>query len=162
MFGLSDTPMAHTRLSLIRPARLQDAERLHEIAHAAYVIYVPRIGKEPAPMLADFEELIAQSKVWVLDGDPAPGYIVLAIRDGILFVDNVAVDPLSHGLGYGRELLQFAEDEAEARGILTIRLFTNIQMTENRSLYPSMGYREIGRRNEDGFDRVYFEKPLTS
>ena len=113
-------------------------------------------------MLADFETLIGEGKVWVIDGEPVPGYIVLRAGEGMLFIDNVAVDPMFHGQGHGRVLLDFAEGEAAAQGLATIRLFTNIHMTENRSLYPSMGYREIARRNEDGFDRVYFEKPLTS
>ena len=146
--------------ALIRPAAEADASRLHEIAHVAYLSYVPRIGKAPAPMLADFADLIAKQRVWVIDADPVPGYIVMTPREDCLFVDNVAVDPLNHGRGYGRRLLDFAEREAAALGLPAIRLFTNIHMTENRSLYPSLGYREFARRHEDGFDRVYFEKPL--
>ena len=33
-------------------------------------------------------------------------------------------------------------------------------MTENLSFYPRMGYAEVDRRHEDGFDRVFFEKPV--
>lgn len=38
----------------IRGARTEDAGRIGEIAHAAYARYVPRIGRAPAPMVADF------------------------------------------------------------------------------------------------------------
>jgi hypothetical protein len=33
-------------------------------------------------------------------------------------------------------------------------------MTDNLSLYPHLGYAEVDRRTEDGFNRVYFEKDL--
>ena len=41
-----------------------------------------------------------------------------------------------------------------------MRLYTNARMTENLSLYPHLGYVEVERREEDGFDRVFFEKGL--
>jgi hypothetical protein len=33
-------------------------------------------------------------------------------------------------------------------------------MTANLSIYPRLGYTETGRRTEDGFNRVYFEKTI--
>ncbi len=33
-------------------------------------------------------------------------------------------------------------------------------MHENLRFYPRLGYREVGRRLEDGFRRVYFSKQL--
>jgi len=77
-----------------------------------------------------------------------------------LQIENVAVDPIQHGYGFGAQLLQFAEDEAIRMGLGQITLYTNIHMTENLSFYPSLGFRETGRRREDGFDRVYFAKSL--
>ena len=111
-------------------------------------------------MLADFPDLIKSGSVWVVGEDPVPGYIVMTRRDGNLIVENVAVHPLNHGMGFGRALLDFAERTARDQGLVRIELFTNIHMTENRSLYPALGYREFARRTEDGFERVYFEKPV--
>ena len=37
---------------------------------------------------------------------------------------------------------------------------TNEKMTENLTLYPRLGYCEVARRTEDGFNRVYFQKTL--
>lgn len=121
---------------------------------------MPRIGKEPAPMVADFDGLVRNGHVWVLDNTSTTGFIVMFPEGDALQVDNVAVDPIQHGYGFGAELLEFAEDEAQRLGLNEITLYTNIHMTENLSFYPSLGYREIGRRNEDGFDRVYFSKKL--
>ena len=33
-------------------------------------------------------------------------------------------------------------------------------MTENVERYPKLGYVEVGRGHEHGFDRVFFEKRL--
>jgi hypothetical protein len=54
-----------------------------------------------------------------------------------------------------------AEDEVAVRlGLRRVHLYTNAKMTANLSIYPRLGYVEIDRRSEDGFDRVYFEKRL--
>lgn len=111
-------------------------------------------------MVADFDGLVRNGHVWVLDNTSTTGFIVMFPEGDALQVDNVAVDPIQHGYGFGAELLEFAEDEAQRLGLNEITLYTNIHMTENLSFYPSLGYREIGRRNEDGFDRVYFSKKL--
>ena len=111
-------------------------------------------------MLADFGALIGEDKVWVLESEGVQGYIVMFESDGVFHVENVAVHPFKHGCGFGGQLLEFAESEAKERGYEKISLYTNVRMTENLSFYPAHGYRETGRRNEDGFDRVYFSKEL--
>ena len=40
------------------------------------------------------------------------------------------------------------------------RCTANAAMTENLTLYPRIGYVEVARRSEDGFERVYFTKDL--
>src|SRR5262252_2834585 len=42
---------------LIRKATAEDAARIRAIARAAYAKYVPRIGREPPPMVVDFAGL---------------------------------------------------------------------------------------------------------
>lgn len=110
-------------------------------------------------MLADFPALIAAGEVWTLSevADIA-GYIVLREHPDGLEIENIAVDPEEHGRGFGRALLDFAEAEAARRGLAALRLYTNARMTENLSLYAALGWREVDRRAEGGFDRVYFEK----
>mgnify|MGYP000545447204 FL=1 len=110
-------------------------------------------------MQADFAQHIRRGEVWVLN-DPPVGYIVMKRRGEALFVENVAVDPVRHGFGFGGQLLDFAEQHALALGAKRITLFTTVYMTENRSFYPSIGYHEVARRTEEGYERVYFSKPL--
>ncbi len=143
----------------IQRARPEDAAFIRRIAIAAYSPYIRRIGRKPAPMLADFPALIAAGEVWTISeiADIA-GFIVMRSGGESLHVENVAVDPEQHGRGFGRALLSFAEDEARRRGLRRLDLYTNAKMRENLALYPLLGWQETARKTEQGFDRVFFEK----
>lgn len=147
---------------MIRPAKSSDLEVVRRIAREAYQTYVSRIGREPAPMIADFHGHLDAGELWVLDLPPVTGYIVMYEKDGALQIDNLAVAPLSHGSGFGRQLLDHAEERAVAAGLPLITLYTNVHMKENLSFYPAHGFSEIARRHEDGFDRVFFSKSLAA
>ncbi len=112
-------------------------------------------------MIADFEQQIADGLVHVLaDGGDVFGFIVFYPQNDHLHLENVAVRPECQGLGYGVQLIKFAEQTAAERDLAAVELYTNAKMTENLMLYPHLGYAEIARRYEDGFDRVYFRKEL--
>lgn len=132
---------------------------MEHIVAAAYVGYVDRIGRQPAPMTADYHALLGQTAV-LIDDDAIVGVIVTLAADDHLLIENVAVAPGHQGKGYGRALLDHAETRARGLGLAEARLYTNAAMTENLTFYPRLGYVETGRRTEDGFDRVYFRKQL--
>ncbi len=146
----------------IRPARPDDAPGIRACARQAYARYIPRIGREPAPMLADFPAQIAAGKVRVAESADGAllGFIVFFPEAGQMFLENVAILPQAAGRGIGRALIGFCEETARARGLDAVQLYTNEKMTENLALYPRLGYGEVARRTEDGFNRVYFEKTL--
>lgn len=145
----------------IRLANAGDLDRVKACAEEAYVLYVPRMGKKPAPMIADFKAQIEAGQVYVVDvGGEVAGFIVLYRRGDHLHVENVAVFPARQGEGLGRALLAFAEEEAARRNLPTIELYTNVKMTENLELYPRLGYVEIDRREEAGFSRVFYRKRI--
>lgn len=144
----------------VRRATPADLAAIQTIARAAYAIYVERMGRDPAPMVADFAGQIAAGQVHVLDDEGVAGYAVIYPRGDHLHLENVAVDPARQGGGLGRRLLAFVEDEAKRRGLATVELYTNIHMSENQRLYPALGYVETGRRTEDGFARVFYRKAL--
>lgn len=77
-----------------------------------------------------------------------------------MFLENVAVTPAAAGHGIGKPLIRFCEDTARGQGLGRVRLYTNEKMAETLMIYPRLGYAEVGRRTEDGFNRVYFEKAL--
>jgi GNAT superfamily N-acetyltransferase len=145
----------------IRPARADEAATIHALVRDAYALYVPCIGREPSPMTDDYAELIAAAKVWAIDdGGELAGVVVLEDAPDALQVENVAVRPESQGRGLGRALLSFADEEARRRGHGAVILYTNVHMTENVERYPKLGYVEVGRGREHGFDRVFFRKEL--
>jgi ribosomal protein S18 acetylase RimI-like enzyme len=144
----------------IRRATPGEADAIRAMVRSAYAKYVDRIGREPAPMTADYAAEIAAGAVWVAaDGDGEPvGVVVLHPEPAYLLLDNVAVDPEHQGRGIGRALIRFAEERASALGLAEVRLYTNEKMTENIALYRSLGYVEVDRRRGEGFDRVWFAK----
>lgn len=114
-------------------------------------------------MIADFQDQIARGQVHVLtDGRLVGGFIVYYRRNDHLHLENVAVDPEFQGLGFGVQLIKHAEQAALALGVGAIELYTNAKMTENLKLYPHLGYSELGRWQEDGFDRVFYRKQLVN
>lgn len=139
----------------IRPAVPEDAPAVLSCARAAYARYVDAIGREPAPMQADFERLIPERCVWVAEVDGRlAGFIVFFEKDSAMFLESVAVHPDHAGQGIGGALIRFCERAAVEAGFSAVVLYTNKKMTDNLSLYPRLGYRETTRRFEDGFNRV--------
>ena len=145
----------------IRAATAADVPAIAEIVDQAYRHYIARIGKPPGPMLDDYAARVSEGAVWVLEeGTVMAAIIVLLPAPSYLLLDNIAVSPAHQGLGFGRRLLAFAEDEALRRGYREIRLYTHETMVENQRLYASIGYEETGRGSEAGYDRVFMRKRL--
>ena len=59
-------------------------------------------------------------------------------------------------------LVRFVEDAAKQSGFNAIKLYTNEKMTENFGFYHHLGYQEIGRWEEDGFNRVFYRKEFSA
>jgi ribosomal protein S18 acetylase RimI-like enzyme len=145
----------------IRPASVEDVETVGRLVREAYEIYVPRIGREPAPMTADYDALVRDGAVWVArEGDAVVGVLVLHVLPEALLLENVAVAPAAQGRGIGRTLIGFAERRAGELGLGRVELYTNERMTENIGMYGRLGYVEVDRRGEGGFARVFFEKTI--
>jgi GNAT superfamily N-acetyltransferase len=150
-------------LPFVRLANPAEAAGVRACVAAAFEHYIERIGKPPAPMLLDFEVEIQAGHVWVLsDEGGVVGALVQYETDLGFYIDTVAVLPSSQGKGVGRALLEFAEQEALRRGYHAIYLCTNSKMTENQVLYPRVGYIEYERKNEAGYDRVFYRKVLAA
>jgi ribosomal protein S18 acetylase RimI-like enzyme len=144
----------------VRKAEERDVAVIAQLVERSYERYVERIGRRPAPMDQDYAARVRAGGVFVWDEGGVTGVLVLVTASDHLLIENVAVDPRLQGQGIGRGLMDHAEYEAAALGLDEIRLYTNAAMSENLSLYPHLGYREEGRRTEDGFARVYFSKRL--
>lgn len=143
----------------VRAATAADVPAIEGIVQDAYAPYVERIGRRPAPMDADYADAVAHSRVLV-DGDRIIGVLAAVVESDHVFVDSVAVAPAETGRGYGRMLLADAESRARELGLTQTRLYTNAAMTENLAMYPRLGYVEVDRRTDEGFDRVFFVKDV--
>jgi hypothetical protein len=61
----------------VRRAGPSDVVVIEHIVDAAFGIYVARIGRQPAPMSADYRAAVASSRVWVIDADgEVAGFVV--------------------------------------------------------------------------------------
>jgi ribosomal protein S18 acetylase RimI-like enzyme len=159
----------------VRRAVAADVPALRSIVDDAFLPYVPRIGRAPGPVGADYAAAVARGETYVAveagpagtggpGGDPGPvlGLIVLEPQDGYLQLETIAVRPATQGRGIGGCLLAFTEVRAGELGLPEIRLCTNVAMTENLAYYPRRGYTEINRARQDGYNRVFFRKRLSA
>ena len=145
----------------IRKAVPADVPQIRAIARAAYAKYVPRIGQEPMPMVADFELYVGRGQTVVIEADGAIRGVMIAWPEAETYlIDNLAVDPAAQGQGLGRRLIDHAISEARRLGLSALRLYTNAAMTENQALYRHVGFVETHRAVEYGFNRVYMRWDL--
>ena len=114
---------------------------VRDLVRAAYAKWVPLLGREPKPMTADYGVAVRDHVVDVLrlNGEAA-ALIEMEPETDHLLVVNVAVSPNSQGRGYGRALLEHAEEVALSLGLKELRLYTSIHLTENVKLYERVGY----------------------
>lgn len=146
----------------IRLGVSSDEGAVRQCALEAYQRYVADIGKPPAPMQADFRVQLegGSIRVAVDNAGIVVGYVSFAIKNDTAYLDSVAVINHAQGRGIGRLLIETCEGIARSECANRIELYTNTVMSENLSLYPYLGYTELSRRQQDGFDRVYFEKNI--
>lgn len=152
----------------IRPAVPLDAAPMRALVRAVHAKYVPRLGRESAPMTQDYQAAVAAGQAWVAtaadagaadpDAESIVGVLVMMVRPDHLYIDSLAVAAAQQGRGIGAALLAYAEERAGALGLAELRLCTNEAMTENLSYYPRRGFRQIHREVENGFNRVYFTR----
>ena len=89
------------------------------------------------------------------------GFAIICIKHQEYWLENIAVDPHVSGQGIGRQLLATSEQYI-SKFTQHYHLFTNVIMTENIRWYKRLGFKEIKRSNEEGYERVYFKKHVYS
>lgn len=150
--------MTETQIRLATP---EDKTNILRCVNVAFAAYVGIVGRRPAPMLANYDELIEQGAVYVVDGiRGTDGVLVVHPREDHLYVENIAVRPSAQKQGLGRQLVEFAEQRAREEHLPEVRLSTHEKMAGNFEFYPKLGYTESDRSSEDGYNRVYFSKQL--
>jgi ribosomal protein S18 acetylase RimI-like enzyme len=118
-----------------------DADAIRDLTRAAYVKWIPAIGREPKPMSVDYRAAVRSSRFDLLYLDGILAALIETIDQGDrLLIENVAVSPDFQRRGLGSRLMLHAEDIARALGHERIWLYTNRCFTGNVELYARLGY----------------------
>lgn len=145
----------------IRRATPADAPAIRRLTRAAYAKWVPVIGREPKPMVADYAHAVRNHLFDLLDvGGELAALVETIPKTDHLLIENVAVFPAFQGQGHGRALIAHAERLAVSLGYRETRLYTNQLFAENVRLYRKLGYRLDREEAFDGGVLVHMSKPL--
>ena len=135
----------------LRIAEASDADAIRALTREAYAKWVGLTGREPLPMRVDYAEALKTHRFDLLYTDERLAALIETVMEGeVMLIVNVAVALDMQRRGFGKLLLQHAEQLATSKGCKRTRLYTNKLFTDNVSLYEKLGYR---------FDR---EEPLNS
>jgi ribosomal protein S18 acetylase RimI-like enzyme len=147
----------------MRQAVAGDAAAIRALTRAAYAKWVPVIGREPLPMVADYEAAVAKHRFDLLYVDGVLAALIETIaKDDHLLIENVAVDPAFQKRGLGRKLMAHAETVAAQAGYGMLRLYTNKSFAENVTLYQRLGYVVDREEEFRGGFTVYMSKRINA
>lgn len=139
----------------------EDAREVRALVRTAYALYVPRVGREPAPMTEDYVRAIEDGDVHVVrEAGAVVAVVVTRGRDDHLLIENIAVAPGRQGSGVGGQILGWAEAQAASLGYGEVHLYTHETMVENIAFYGRHGYEVTRVAEEDAFRRVHMRKGL--
>lgn len=145
----------------LRLGHAEDADAIRALTREAYAKWVEVIGREPMPMRVDYADALRKHRFDLLYAGERLAALIEAVPegDGLLIV-NVAVRPAFQGRGFGKRLLDMAEELAAASRCACLRLYTNKLFAANIQLYEARGYRVEREEDFMGGVTVYMMKPL--
>ncbi|PIK69019.1 GNAT family N-acetyltransferase [Methylobacterium frigidaeris] len=145
----------------LRSATKEDVPRIEALVRAAYAKWIPVIGREPVPMIADYALAVRVNRFGLLERDGSLLALIETIpRADHLWVENLAVAPARRGQGLGRWMLQRAEDDGRALGHTMMRLVTNQAFAGNVEFYRRAGFAVEREEPFRGGVAVYLGKVL--
>ena len=138
---------------------VQEAQLL-AIAREAYQQYVATIGKEPAPMVADYATHIADDTILTASDDGVLiAFAVIIEKEDGFWLETIAVADGHRGQGVGTALLGHAERFMASKA-RSYQLYTNEKMTRNKAWYLALGFTLTDVRIQEGYRRIFFKKEL--
>ena len=151
--------MSH-HITLHRASPDQEA-LVRDITLAAYAKWLPRLGRAPLPMTADYGKALRDHLIDLMYvDDEVVGLIEMVAKPDHLLIENVCVDPNQQGKRYGRRLMTHAENVARRHHVPAIKLYTNKLFHENISFYQILGYQIEREEPFMGGALVHFIKRL--
>ena len=144
---------------MIRQADASAVAAAQDVLRAAFSPFIAVIGQKPAPMRADLAAAQQAGQLWVTADRMA--LMVCLPKGAAMDLDILAVAPEAQGRGLGTALVVHAEALARRAGLLEVTLYTNAAMIGAQRLYARLGFQLVERRQQDGFDRLFYRKPLS-
>ena len=125
----------------LRLGAATDAPAIRELTREAYAKWIPRVGREPKPMTADYGKAVIEHRFdLIFVGGKLAALVETIPQTDHLLIENVAVLPSFQGRGFGRTLMHHVEEVAASLGLSEIKLYTNELFTENLQFYKKIGY----------------------
>lgn len=136
------------------------AESLLSLARGAYRQYVPLMGKEPAPMVADYQTHIDHDTIITMhEGTALIAFAVIIEKQDGVWLETVAVADGYRGQGIGTKLMTHVEAYI-AKIASSYQLYTNEVMTKNKDWYLRLGFTITETKFDEGYRRIFFRKEL--
>ena len=134
----------------IRAARASELEALSAIERRAAELIrgvgLAWVTEVPLMPISLLEAGRLYDLLWVAEREGAPvAFLLAAVVDGELHVEELDVDPDHQRRGIGRALVERAADEARARGLRSMTLLTFRDVPWNAPFYASAGFVAIDR-----------------
>ena len=133
----------------IREATETDLPLLADVERAAGLIFheigMSEIADDEPPPHAVLAEARRAGAAWVaVAADDRPvAYLIAAVVDGALHVEQVSVHPDVARCGVGRRLVEHAAVCAVARGLTALTLTTFADVAWNAAYYERCGFRRL-------------------
>jgi DNA-binding MarR family transcriptional regulator/GNAT superfamily N-acetyltransferase len=116
----------------------------------------PALGPSAEP-----ESLVPPAGLFLLarlDGAPVGCGAIKIMDAGFGEIKRMWVAPAARGLGIAQRLLEALQKHAVSTGLDVLRLDTNRNLTEARTLYANNGFVEIAAYNDNPYAHHWFEK----
>ena len=133
----------------IRAVETEDLPVLQEIERAAGRCFaevgMSEVAEDAPPSIEELSNRRVAGLAWaaVDDAGLPVAYLIAALVDGHLHVEQVSVHPRGARQGIGRRLLEHAAGEARARGLVAMTLTTFADVPWNAPYYSRFGFRVL-------------------
>jgi ribosomal protein S18 acetylase RimI-like enzyme len=133
----------------IRPAGLEEAEKVMEVMHLAFEEYRGKLYPESGALgetLADVRAGIASGGAFLaFVGEAIAGSARYRVFADHVYGERIGVLPAYRGRGIAAALTRAIEAHASERGVSQVQVRVRASIPSNLRLYEKLGYRVLAR-----------------